>query len=71
MRRFCGAEGGVLPPDVPVWLTVTAWPAMVTVPVRAAPELAAMLNVTFPIPAPVAPLVTVIQSTVLVALHVH
>lgn len=44
---------------------------MVTTPVRATPVFAATLNDTEPMPDPVAPLVTVIHSTLLVALHAH
>jgi hypothetical protein len=51
-------------------LTVTVWPATVNVPVRAAPVvLAATLNVTEPMPDPVAPAVTVIQGIVVVAVQ--
>jgi len=51
-------------------LTVTVWPATVNVPVRAVPVvLAAMLNVTEPMPDPLAPAVTVIHDVVVVAVH--
>jgi hypothetical protein len=51
-------------------LTVTACPATVNVPVRVMPVvLAAMLNVTEPMPDPEAPAVTVIQGVVVVAVH--
>jgi hypothetical protein len=51
-------------------LTVTVWPATVNVPVRAVPVvLAATLNVTEPMPDPLAPAVTVIQDVVVVAVH--
>ena len=49
------------------WVTVNVWPAMVSVPVRAAPVLAATLNATVPGPLPLAPLVTVIQLALDVA----
>jgi hypothetical protein len=42
---------------------------MVSVPLRAAPVLAATLNPTEPLPVPLAPDVTVIHATVLVAVH--
>ena len=51
-------------------MTVTVWPATVNVPVRAAPVvLAATLNVTEPMPDPLAPAVTVIQAVVVVAVQ--
>ena len=50
-------------------MTVTVWPATVNVPVRAVPVvLAATLNVTEPMPDPLAP-VTVIQDVVVVAVQ--
>ena len=53
-------------------MTVTVWPATVNVPVRAVPVvLAAMLNVTEPMPDPLAPAVTVIQDVPVVAVHAH
>jgi hypothetical protein len=53
-------------------LTVTVWPAAVNVPVRAAPVvLAVTLNVTEPMPDPVAPEVTVIHDAVGVAVQEH
>ena len=49
---------------------MTVWPATVNVPVRAAPVvLAATLNVTEPMPDPLAPAVTVIQDVVVVAVQ--
>ena len=51
---------------------MTVWPATVSVPVRAAPVvLAATLNVTEPMPDPLAPAVTVIQDVVVVAVQEH
>ena len=44
-------------------------PAIVSVPLRAPPPLAAALNVTIPPPLPLAADVTVIQNTWLVAVH--
>jgi len=52
-------------------VTVKTLPAIVTVPVRAAAPFTATLNVTEPLPAPVAPDVTVIQDALLVAVHWH
>ena len=46
-----------------------AWPAIVSVPVRAAPPFDATLNVTGPLPLPDAPLVSVIQASFAVAVH--
>jgi hypothetical protein len=52
------------------WLTVTVWPAIVIVPVRAAPVvLAATVKLLEPRPVMVAPLVIVIQAALLVAVH--
>jgi hypothetical protein len=53
------------------WLTVNVWPAIVIVPLRADPVLAATLNPTDPLPVPDAPDVTLIHCTPLVAVHVH
>ena len=51
-------------------MTVTVCPATVNVPVRAVPVvLAATLNVTEPMPDPLAPAVTVIQDVVVVAVQ--
>jgi len=51
-------------------LTVTVCPATVNVPVRAVPVvLAATLNVTEPMPDPLAPAVMVIQAVVVVAVQ--
>ena len=51
-------------------MTVTVCPATVNVPVREAPVvLAATLNVTEPMPDPLAPAVTVIQDVVVVAVQ--
>jgi hypothetical protein len=65
--------------DMVVWLmayehalgcdTVRVWPAIVTVPLRAAPVLAATFNATLPLPLPFALPVTVIQDALLAALH--
>ena len=45
--------------------------AIAIVPLRAAPVLAATVNVTVPFPLPVAPEVTVIHGTVLLADQAH
>ena len=51
-------------------MTVTVWPATINVPVRVAPVVfAPMLNVTEPMPDPLAPAVTVSQDVVVVAVH--
>jgi hypothetical protein len=52
-------------------LTVKVSPAMVSVPLRAAPVLAATLNPTVPLPFPLAPEVMLIQDTLLAAVHPH
>ena len=46
-------------------------PAIVIVPVRAAPVFAGTLKPTDPLPVPLAPLVTAIQSALLAAVHVQ
>src|SRR4051812_9985570 len=51
--------------------TVTAWPPMLSVPVRAGPVFAATDTDTVPLPAPLAPLVTVSQLSIAVADQVH
>jgi hypothetical protein len=51
-------------------VNVTVWPATVMVPIRtAAPSFGATVKVTCPMLIPVAPLVTVIQSTLLTAVQ--
>ena len=53
-------------------VTVNAWPAIVTVPVRdAVPAFAATWTDTLPLPLPEAPAVTVIHAALLTADHVH
>jgi hypothetical protein len=62
-----GAGGvGLLPA---AWETVNVRPAMVMVPVLAAPVLFATLKATEPLPVPAAPDVTVIHVAPLVAVH--
>ncbi len=51
------------------WVTVKVWPAMVIVPLRWAPVLAATATLTLPLPVPVAPLLTVSHVALLVALQ--
>jgi hypothetical protein len=50
-------------------VTVNVWPAIVSVPVRAAPVLAAAVMLTVPLPVPEPPDVTVIQLTFGTAVH--
>jgi hypothetical protein len=52
------------------WVTVTVWPATVSVPVRAGPLLAAIETVTLPFPVPLLPAVMVMNDALLVAVHV-
>jgi hypothetical protein len=53
-------------------VTVTVWPATVTVPVREAPPLlSATLNPAVPLPVTLLPDVSVIQLALLVAVHAH
>ena len=54
------------------WVTVKVWPAMVMVPVRAAPVFAATVKLTDPGPVPLAPAVIVIHDgALLTAVHAH
>jgi hypothetical protein len=57
--------------ELPPCVTVNVAPAMVMVPVRVDPVLFATANVTAPFPVLEAPLVTVIQLSLLTAVHVH
>lgn len=50
---------------------VNVWPAMVTVPLRAAPVLASAFMVTVPLPAPVEPDATEIQGALLTAVQLQ
>jgi hypothetical protein len=52
-------------------MTLTMRPAMLTVPVRAAPLFAAAVTVTEPFPAPGAPFVTLSHGSFGAAVHVH
>ena len=52
-------------------VTVKVCPSIVSVPLRAVPELAATLNDTEPFPFPLAPEATVIQEALLTAVHAH
>jgi hypothetical protein len=52
-------------------LTVNVWPAIVSVPLRAAPVLAVTLNSTDPLPLPLAPDVTLIHGALVDAVHVQ
>jgi hypothetical protein len=49
--------------------SVTAWPAIVSVPCRAAPALASTLTCTLPLPLP--PDETAIHAAALLAVHAH
>jgi len=56
----------------PVCVTVTVWPATVTVPVREAPPLlSATLKPAVPLPVTGIPDASVIQPTLLAAVHAH
>jgi hypothetical protein len=52
-------------------LTVTVWPAIVSVPERAIPVFAAMATVTVPLPLPLPPDEIEIQEALLAAVHAH
>jgi hypothetical protein len=51
--------------------TVNVWPAIVSVPVRAAAVFAATANATVPLPVPDAPPVSVSHGAFALALHAH
>jgi hypothetical protein len=53
------------------WLTVTCWPAIDTVPVRAAPVFAATEKVSAPLPEPLERLVSTINPSLLTADQLH
>jgi hypothetical protein len=55
----------------PAWFTVNVWPAIVAVPLRAAPVFAAAVIVTLPFPEPTAVPVTESHGTLLAAVHEH
>jgi hypothetical protein len=75
--------GEPAPPAIPIdWLagliayeqplvcvSVNVWPAIVMVPVRVTPELAAAVKLTSPLPVPVAPEAMVIHEVAVVAVH--
>jgi hypothetical protein len=58
-------------PPPPLWLMVTVWPAIVSVPDRAAPVPAATVAVTPPLPVPDAPAPIVMKDALLVAVQAH
>src|SRR5262245_48055179 len=53
------------------WLTVTVWPAIASVPERAAPLFADTVIVTVPLPLPLPPDAIEIHEALLAAVHVH
>ena len=58
--------------EMPLWVTVTVWPATVSVPTRCAVDvLAVALKVTVPLPEPLAPPLTASHPALLVAVHPH
>ena len=61
-----GGDGGAA---AAACVTVNAWPAMVRVPERGAPGLAATLNVTGPSPLPLEPEVMVTHDALLPAVQ--
>ena len=57
---------------MPLCVTVTVWPATVSVPTRCAVDVFAVaLKVTVPLPLPLAPPLIVSQAALLAAVHVH
>ena len=72
MRRLDGGGGGGVVPGSPACVTVTAWPATVSVPTRCvAAPLAVTLKVTELIPTPAPGFVMVIQVSAVDAPQVH
>src|SRR5262249_51591446 len=67
-NRIVPVGGGV---GTPAWLAVNVWPAIVIVPLRAAPVFAATEYVTVPLPVPLLPAVIVIHDALLAAVHAH
>jgi hypothetical protein len=65
--------GETLYEQVPFWLTVTVWFAIVSVPVRGASDAPfdATLKTTLPFPLPPGPLVMVMNGELLTAVHAH
>ena len=58
--------------EMPLWVTVTVWPATVSVPMRCDVDvLAVALKVTVPLPVPLAPPLIVSHAALLVAVHAH
>ena len=53
------------------WFTVKVCPAIVSVPLRALPVLAATLKPTVPFPLPLVPEVIVSHDALLLAVHAH
>jgi len=51
------------------WFTETVWPAMVSVPARADPVLAATENLTVPLSIPELPALTVMKASLLLDVH--
>ena len=59
------------PPVAPACTTENVWPAIVSVPVRPPPVLAAALKITDPLPAPLPPEVIEIHVAPLLAAQAH
>jgi hypothetical protein len=55
----------------PAWVTVNVWPAIVAVPTRWPPGLAAIATLVVPFPLPEAPEAIVRNEALLVAFHWH
>jgi hypothetical protein len=51
------------------WFAVNVWPAIISVPERAVPELGAAEKMVVPLPVPLAPPVIVSHETLLTAVH--
>ena len=68
---FAGEIEYVHPAAPPACVTVNVFPAIVSVPVRCGPLLAATAYSTVPFPLPLAPAVTVTKPELLTAVHAH
>lgn len=68
---FVGAMLKVHGAGTAAWLTVNVCPAIVTVPLRAAPVFAAIAIATVPLPEPLPPLAIVSHAAFVLAVHAH
>jgi hypothetical protein len=71
LSEMCWLVGEMPYEQARACVTVNAWPAMVSVPVRSAPAFAATVNTTEPLPVPLEPAVIAIHDVWLVAAQLH